>query len=163
MRIRFLAACGMVLILLATFSALATANDVPETGASIGARAIVPNDLKPAECAAVTIQNLVSGSGRLNGTGSVDLILGSALYDDVQARNGADCIVTGGSADDIQGRGGNDVILGGAGGDWIEGGNGNDIIYGGDGNDWIDGGGGTDVCYGGAGVDTFIDCETEVQ
>jgi Ca2+-binding RTX toxin-like protein len=61
------------------------------------------------------------------------------------------------------GAAGNDLLIGGTGADVMLGQGGNDCVLGGGGNDVIDGGLGTDVCLGGAGLDSFTNCETQVQ
>ena len=117
------------------------AGDLPghDSGANIA------NDFKPPECAALNLNNIVVGSGTINGTNQNDLILGSPFNDTVNGRNGAECILGGGGNDYIEGRQGNDVLLGGPGDDTLMGGPGNDTLIGGPGNDYCEGGGGADV------------------
>lgn len=135
----------LVLILTSAFSTMAASNSIPKTGISQHVRAITANDLKPPECAGITVTNKVSGTGSFSGTDANDLIIGSAAADLIVDINGNDC------------------ILGGGGDDTLEGGLGDDVILGGPGNDAIDGGLGTDICYGGPGLDTFAACETSIQ
>lgn len=78
-----------------------------------------------------------SGVIRDGGDG-FDLLLGSALDDE------------------LSGGGGTDVLIGSEGGDSLNGGDGLDFIDGGDGRDEIAGGAGFDVLTGGAGTDLFI-------
>lgn len=134
-----------------------------------------PNDFKPPECAALTLQNLVVVPG--TATNQNDLYLGNAAANAMDGGNGNDCILGGAGNDTLSGSAGNDVILGGDGDDLVFGGSGNDILYGGLGNDILNGGPGNDIlyggpgddvlnggpgydiCYGGGGVDTFVSCE----
>ncbi len=136
---RVLALSTLGAALVASF-AVAAANIVPPSRAGAVEEPVDPNDLKPPECAGIYIENVVVGSGTVNGTEQNDLILGGAGPDEINGRGGADCILGGGGNDRIRGQGGNDVILGGPG------------------NDTITGNGGYDVCYGGTGWDS-VDCE----
>jgi Ca2+-binding RTX toxin-like protein len=126
-------------------SAVAGANDVAASGAHHQSFPVTANDLKPPECAGITLYSVVTGSGDITGGNVNELILGSS------------------GADIIYGKGGDDCILGGAGNDEIIGGlsNGIDILLGGSGDDTLNGQNGSlDVCYGGAGTDQFEKCET---
>jgi len=128
---------GLILLALVTIGvAVAASNSVPETGADIDSFSIGADSLKPSDCDGLTLTNLVTGSGTIQGTGANDLILGSSGADTIRGGNGDDCILGGGGDDDISGMGGNDVLLGQAG------------------DDDLDGGPFTDVCDGGAGTDT---------
>ena len=71
----------------------------------------------------------ITGSGLLNGTATVDVLLGSS------------------GADELRGEGANDHLEGAAG---------NDLLLGGDGADILIGGAGNDELWGGSGADTFI-------
>ncbi|MBP7963703.1 MAG: hypothetical protein KBG20_09470 [Caldilineaceae bacterium] len=168
----------LILIPLSAMSALAATNTVPITGLGGVSKAIEANELKPAECDAMTLSGYDLVDGKIRGDGANSLFLGSPGIDDIKARDGNDCLVGGGGNDILRGNYGNDVILGGdgddeigggvgndilyggAGNDIIDGNGGDDILYGGPGNDDIDGGGGTDTCYGGSGTDTFKRCAT---
>lgn len=133
----------LALIPISALYAFAATNNVPVTGLGYHSEPVDadPNNLKPAQCAALTLTDLyVVGSGKTTGN-TAYLILGSAGNDDIKAKNGNDCIV------------------GGAGNDTLDGANGNDVILGGDGNDTINGGNGYDICYGGSGTNTFQSCE----
>jgi hypothetical protein len=79
-------------------------------------------DIKPAECAALTLTNLVVGSGVITGTAGDDLIFGSGGADTITGGAGRDCIVGGGGDDTIDGESGDDVLLGGPGADVCTGG-----------------------------------------
>jgi Ca2+-binding RTX toxin-like protein len=127
-------------------SAMAAANTVPASKASDTTRPITANDLKPAECAGITLTAKLAGSGTFAGTAAAELIVGGPSADTISGNGGADCILGGGGNDTLNGNGGGDILLGG------------------DGNDTLNGGAGTDVCYGNAGTDTFnANCETQIQ
>lgn len=158
-----LASFGMLtLALMSIFSALAAANNVPISGKLDTTVALTPNNLKPSECAGLTLDTFVVGSGTVAGSSGNDLILGSTTADTIR-----------GSSLAVNNADGDDCILGGSGDDtllgdaiwWTLFGDGNDVILGGGGNDTIYGdgywgGSGNDICYGGAGTNTFNDCET---
>jgi len=124
-------------------SAFAAANSVPASRLDDDSFPITANDLKPAECAALNLTNIVVAG---NGTAGNDLILGTAGNDTLRGDNGDDCIVGGGGNDRLDGQRGNDILLGQ------------------DGNDRLRGSQDTDICDGGAGTDTgHNSCETEIN
>jgi hypothetical protein len=131
-----------VLIFLAAATAVAAANSVPFTSLGDSSRGVTPNSLKPSQCIAFNVANLIVGSGTINGTNGNDLIIGSAGADDITGRQGRDCILGGGGNDTINGNQGDDVILGGPDDDDIDG-----------------GAGAGDECYANGGSDTFNRCE----
>jgi Ca2+-binding RTX toxin-like protein len=141
---RFVWLAIVLLILISAFSALATANIVPENGIDdISPQPITVNDLKPPECAGLNLQNIIDSD---NGGPGNDLILGSP------------------NADVIGGGDGDDCIIGGDGNDTLTGDDGDDVLLGGNGDDTLTGGAGSgDACYGESGVDIMSQCETEVQ
>lgn len=64
----------------------------------------------------------------------------------------------------VTGTSSHDLILGSGISDTFNGRGGNDCIVGGGGADIIDGGGGSsDICIGGPDLDTFTNCETQIQ
>jgi hypothetical protein len=117
---RFGLAGLILLILVSVVSAVAASNTVPPSRLADRRSPIGPNSLKPAECAALTLTNIVvcpSGGGACNGTNAADLILGSPAIDDIQGDKGNDCILGGGGDDTIRGDQGTDVCDGGPGND----------------------------------------------
>ncbi|WP_198325268.1 tandem-95 repeat protein [Permianibacter aggregans] len=101
----------------------------------------------------------------LNGTDSVDNILGSNLNDAIVAGAGDDIVSGGAGHDTISGGAGNDTLHGNAGRDYLSGGAGNDQLFGGDdddhlagdeGDDLLDGGTGNDILLGGVGNDELF-------
>jgi Ca2+-binding RTX toxin-like protein len=131
------------LALLAIHLAMAASNTVAGTAADDQSLPVTVNDLKPPECAALNLINIVAGSGTVNGTNANDLILGSAGNDRLNGLRGDDCVLGGDGNDRLRGRGGDDILLG----------MGDDDI--------LSGGRGTDICDGGSGIDAArADCET---
>ncbi len=117
---RLFATSLLVLVLVSLASVSTAANSVPATRAGSSSRSIGAQDLKPADCASLTLTNLVTGSGIINGTNAADLVLGSSGTDTVMAGNGNDCVVGGGGADVISGGAGTDVCIGGPGIDVLD-------------------------------------------
>jgi Ca2+-binding RTX toxin-like protein len=104
-----------MLVLVSLASVSTAANSVPATRAGISSRSVGAQDLKPAACASLTLTNVVTGSGLVNGTTAADLVLGSSGIDTLLAGNGNDCVLGGAGADIINGGAGTDVCIGGAG------------------------------------------------
>jgi len=112
---------GTVLLLMASvMSAVAAANTVAPSGLGEASHSIMPNDLKPPQCDALHLTNLITGSGNISGTLENDLILGSAGADTISGEGGNDCILGGGGNDTLIGGDGTDVCLGGAGTDTLD-------------------------------------------
>ena len=112
------ALAAAVTIVLSGLLGLTNANSVPSTKAADRSQTITANTLKPTECAALSLANVVTGTGTFSGTNTTDLILGSSAADTISGLNGNDCILGGGGNDSINGGGGSgDVCIGGAGSD----------------------------------------------
>jgi Ca2+-binding RTX toxin-like protein len=110
------AALGALLLAVggAALTASAVSNSTSDSSAGTFNAAITPNDLKPADCAGITVTHLQTGSGVIIGIGQrSELIVGSGAADTIDGKLGNDCIVAGGSDDDITGAQGTDVCLGG--------------------------------------------------
>lgn len=109
------------LIFAGIISAFAAGNTIPPTRLTDQSHAITANALKPTECAALNLANIVvcpSGGGNCNGNNQSNLILGSPNADTIAGRRGNDCILGGGGDDNISGGpGNNDVCIGGPGND----------------------------------------------
>ena len=93
------------------------ANTVGGTKAGDDSRAAAPNDLKPTECAALSLTAKLSGSGTITGTSANELITGSAIIDSISGGAGNDCLLGGAGNDVLNGGSGTDVCIGGAGTD----------------------------------------------
>ena len=93
------------------------ANTVPTTKAQDDSRTVTADDLKPVDCAGITLTAKLSGSGIITGTNADELITGSAGVDDIRGFNGDDCLIGGAGNDSLTGGPGNDVCIGGAGTD----------------------------------------------
>jgi Ca2+-binding RTX toxin-like protein len=140
---RFAGIFLIALIAVNAASAFAAANNVPASRLDDDSFPITANDLKPSECAALNLTNIVVAG---NGTAGNDLILGTAGNDSLRGSDGDDCIVGGGGDDTLDGQKGNDIVLGQGG------------------NDSLKGSQDTDICDGGAGTDSgHKSCETEIN
>lgn len=104
-----------ILILVAILSALAAANVVVESGVDLSSHSIGADDLKPPQCNAISLADIVSGSGVINGTAANELVLGSSIADIIDGMDGDDCIVSGAGDDTLDGGNGTDICIGGAG------------------------------------------------
>ena len=112
--IRFLLG-GLVLAIGAgAISASAASMSTPASSAGTHNAPITADDLKPADCAGITLTHVLAGSGTITGVGSrSELITGSPAVDTIDGGLGDDCILGGGSDDGITGGGGTDVCIGG--------------------------------------------------
>lgn len=98
-------------------TAFTATNTVPASYLSERASAVGANDLKPAECASVTLSTKVTGVGILDATLNADLALGGSGLDTISGLAGDDCVLGGGGNDTIDGGLGTDVCIGGPGTD----------------------------------------------
>jgi Ca2+-binding RTX toxin-like protein len=99
-------------------SAFAAPVSVPVTRLSRTVLLITPNDLKPPECASVTVTKLlvVTGTGgSVTGTSAAELILGGPNPDTLSGAAGDDCLLGGDGVDILDGGAGTDVCVGGPG------------------------------------------------
>jgi hypothetical protein len=105
----WLAKLSLVLLLVSFLFGIgfthASTSTLPETGGvdMVVQSTITANDLKPAECAGLNLQNIVTGSGSFAGTTGNDLILGSAGSDIIDSLAGNDCLVGGDGVDQLYG------------------------------------------------------------
>lgn len=116
---RFLIFGLLALIVITSMTAVAATNTIPSTRIASRTLAFNINHLKPSACAGLSLENLVTGSGTLTGTGGNDLILASSGGDTIDSLGGNDCILGGGGDDQITGGDGNDVCIGGPGTDTL--------------------------------------------
>ncbi len=106
----------LFLILFSIITAYAANLTVEKSNVGYVAGGVTANQLKPAECTQL-LDEILSGSGTINGTGTSELILGGVGIDTINGGGGNDCIVAGGGDDVIDGGDDTDVCLGGAGTD----------------------------------------------
>ena len=78
------------------------------------------NDVKPGDCAGITLTAVVSGTLLVNGTAANELVLGSVGLDTLDGKAGDDCIMGGALGDTLVGGLGNDVCIGGGGTDVLD-------------------------------------------
>ena len=88
----------------------------PESSAGTYNQPITADDMKPPECAGITLTHVLGGGGVITGIGNRnELITGSAGVDDIRGMLGADCILGGAGDDSLDGGEppGSDVCIGG--------------------------------------------------
>jgi hypothetical protein len=119
---------GLIALVIASV-ATAFAAGITTTPSNIGIQTapITAEEIKPDACYALTLTNIVSGTGMITGTNGNDLIIGSSGNDTIDGLGGNDCIESGGGDDIIDGNDGTDICIGGTGTDsasncetWIE-------------------------------------------
>jgi Ca2+-binding RTX toxin-like protein len=96
-------------------TAVTASSVVPTTRIGGDEIATSANRLKPAACAAISLNGIRTGSGTFHDVGQPHLVLGSAGADVIRGLPGNDCIVGGAGADSLRGDQGIDVCIGGAG------------------------------------------------
>ena len=111
---------SFTLILASVVSAFAAGISVPSSNVGSESIPVSAEDIKPPACSALSLTNIVSGSGTLTGTAGNDLIIGSAGADNIDGLGGDDCILGGGGDDTIIGGDGNDVCIGSSGTDTFD-------------------------------------------
>lgn len=109
------AVCPLAAASLLVGGALAATTVVPPSRAGRDLRAITANGLKPAVCAALNLNGILTGSRIVNDNGQPHLVVGSVGVDSIRGMGGNDCIVGGGGNDTLRGDGGIDVCIGGPG------------------------------------------------
>lgn len=100
---------------LVSLMASAAANTVPTTGLSDQTFGVPLDDVRPTECYQISIANLITGSGNVDGSQDNDLILASSGNDTLQGKNGDDCVVGAavvGGQNKIDGGNGYNVCIG---------------------------------------------------
>lgn len=111
-------AISIALVLISVMNAVAAGNIVPVTRIGQQINAVTANALKPTDCSSVNLTVVViCTGGNCDGTGTSELILGTAGGERIRGRGGTDCIIGGGGDDILQGGGGRDVCIGGPGND----------------------------------------------
>ncbi|MEY2420190.1 MAG: hypothetical protein QOI95_257 [Acidimicrobiaceae bacterium] len=116
-RVRWWPLVIVALVLTVASTAQTAANTVATTKVEDDTRVIGANDLKPTQCAAITLTTKLTGSGTINGGAANELITGGAAVDTISGNNGNDCLMGGGGNDSLNGGAGTDVCIGGLGTD----------------------------------------------
>ena len=92
--------------------------DPPVPNSAVRSRRQGANNVKPSQCAAITLTTSVSAAGNYTAPNGVNgLLLGSSGVDRITGRSGNECILGGGGNDTINGGNGTDVCIGGPGTD----------------------------------------------
>jgi Ca2+-binding RTX toxin-like protein len=98
--------------------AFTNSSAVPPTKLGTSVRATGANQVKPAQCAALTLTTVVNAAGTYTAPNGVNgLLLGSGAGDWITGRSGSECLVGGGGNDILNGGSGTDVCIGGPGND----------------------------------------------
>jgi Ca2+-binding RTX toxin-like protein len=105
----------IVLILVSVAAAFAAGLFIEPSNVDLKSIPVNAEDLKPSACSALTLTNIIRGSGTFTGTASSDLILGSSGNDTIDGGGGDDCILGAGGDDNITGGDATDVCIGGLG------------------------------------------------
>lgn len=108
---------ALAFVLIIETTAQTASNTVASTKVVDDSRTAGANDLKPTDCASITLTAKVTGSGTINGTSVAELITGSAVADTISAAGGDDCLLGGAGNDNLNGGAGIDVCIGGPGTD----------------------------------------------
>jgi Ca2+-binding RTX toxin-like protein len=108
------ALCPLAAVLLVGV-ALAATTLVPSSRAGRNRQAVTAETLKPALCASIPLNGIVTGSGTFSDSSQPHLVVGSGGIDSIRGMGGTDCVLGGGGNDTLRGDGGVDVCLGGPG------------------------------------------------
>ena len=111
------AVCPLAAASVLVGSALAATSIVPSSRAGRNLQATPANSLKPALCAALNLNGILTGSGTFSDSNQPHLVAGSAGVDSIRGMGGNDCILGGSGNDVLRGDGGVDVCIGGPGTD----------------------------------------------
>ena len=88
---------GGMCVLASVVSGVAASNSMPSTRASDLTATITANDLKPPECASISLSVVVTISAPA--TSASSLVLGTGASETYTAGNGSNCILGGGGSD----------------------------------------------------------------
>jgi hypothetical protein len=110
----------LVLIVVSMATALAAGIEIESNNAGISSIPVDAEDIKPPACSAIQLDNIVSGTGTIDGTEGNDLIVGSPGADTINALGGNDCVLGGSGDDQISGGDGTDVCIGSSGTDTFD-------------------------------------------
>jgi Ca2+-binding RTX toxin-like protein len=119
---RFTMVMLTMLILVSAVSAVTAGNIIPSSRLDEYMSTITANTLKPVECSAITLTDILYcpiGGGNCDGTDASELVIGSSADDDIQSGKGADCVLGGAGNDSLRGEQNTDVCMGGPGTDGL--------------------------------------------
>jgi len=102
------------MIVLSAIYGLTASNTVPESGLDLLTQEVTAEQMKPAECSALSLEYIATSS-----TGSTlnDLVIGTTSADSLSGLIGNDCLVGGDGDDTLDGGDGTDICIGGGGTD----------------------------------------------
>lgn len=110
----------IAIVLAVTTTGQTSANTVVGTRAGDDSRSVTPDDLKPDDCATISLSATLSGSGTINGGSAAELITGGTAIDTIAGGGGNDCLLGGDGNDSLGGGSGTDVCIGGPGNDTFQ-------------------------------------------
>ena len=113
----FVVGAIMLILVASIVSAIAASNTVTSSNLSDTSRGIGANDLKPSQCATLTLDTIYAcpAHGPCNGpTGNV-LLLGPSGNKKINGNSGDDCIIAGSGSQTINGGGGTNICIGNSG------------------------------------------------
>lgn len=102
--VSFLLATSLLLALasgFATTSVLTASATVPTSNLVKNTRPVGAADLRPSDCAALTLTGIVAGSGTITATTGGQLVLASPGSDTISVAGGNECVVGGAGADSV--------------------------------------------------------------
>jgi Ca2+-binding RTX toxin-like protein len=94
-----------------------SANAVSTRRLGLTTQATTADRLKPSECAGISLETVLRGTGSITGGATAELVLAASLVDNINGGAGDDCILGGAGSDIINGGPGTDVCIGGPGTD----------------------------------------------
>jgi len=87
------------------------ANSVTASRAGVNRIPLTLSQVRPAVCAGLSLEVMISGQQDVRGTQLGDLILGTAGNDQLRGQNGDDCILAGAGKNEVDGGPGRDVCV----------------------------------------------------
>jgi len=115
MVVRLVAVAAAATLFGGIIGALTASTTVPTSNAGETVHSLSVNEIAPAACSGIALQDIIIGSGNIQGTANNDLILGSSGSDTLNGNGGNDCMVGGNhgtTKDNFKGGAGNDVCIG---------------------------------------------------
>lgn len=102
---------AMFLVIAGLLSVTTASNTVPTSRLGSRTTSTGISELRPPACSGMTLTNLVTGTGNVNGTNGNDLVLGGRGTKAVNGKAGDDCLLGGVDATSVDGGAGSDVCI----------------------------------------------------